>query len=80
MALESVSYVNRSHGGSGATYRDITKLEEIRLADNKAVTVFVAAINAVGRSPEAELAITTRAQRESHMFMYLSSFLLLKYL
>lgn len=64
MSLESVNYVNRSHGGSGATYRDVTLLKEIRLADNEAVTAFVTAVNAVGPSPEAELIITTTAHRE----------------
>lgn len=57
---ESV-YVNRSHGDAGATQREITAIKEIRLADNKAVKVFVTAVNTVGRSPEAELAISTKA-------------------
>lgn len=60
---ESV-FVNRSHGDSGATYRNITELKAIQLADNKAVKVFVTAVNAVGRSPEAKLAISTKAHRE----------------
>lgn len=63
MALESV-YVNRSNGDGGATYREITELKEIQLADNKAVTVFATAVNAAGCSPEAELTITTKAHCE----------------
>lgn len=63
VALESV-HVNRSREDNSTTYRDITELKEIRLPDNNAVKVFVTAVNAVGRSPEAELAIATRASRE----------------
>lgn len=63
VAAESVQ-VSRSHGDNGATYGNITQLKEIQLSDNKAVKVFVTAVNAVGRSPEAELAIATKAYRE----------------
>lgn len=64
VTLESV-YVNRTRGdGGGAAYRNITELKEVQLADNKAVKVFVTAVNAVGRSPEAKLAISTKAHRE----------------
>lgn len=63
VTLESV-YVNRSHGDAGATDGNITELKEIQLADNKAVKVFVTAVNAVGFSPEAKLAISTKAHRE----------------
>lgn len=64
MPLESV-YVNRLSGDGSATNREITELKEIQLADsNKAVTVFVAAVNAVGCSPKAELTITTGAHCE----------------
>lgn len=61
--LESV-YVNRSQRDSGATNREITELKEIQLADNKAVKVSVSAVNAVGHSPKAMLAISTKAHRE----------------
>lgn len=62
-ASESV-YVNRSRGDDGAARREITAIKEMELADSKAVKVFVAAVNAVGRSPEAELAVSTKAYRE----------------
>lgn len=53
--------VGRSHGDAGA----ITELTELQLDDGEAVTVYVAAENAVGRSPEAELAISSKeAHRE----------------
>lgn len=64
-ASESV-YVNRSRGDDddGATRREVTAIKEMQLADSRAVKVFVAAVNAVGRSPEAELAVSTKAYRE----------------
>lgn len=49
--------VHRSEAVSSSSQRKITVLKKIKLADNKAVKVYVTAINSVGTSPEASLVI-----------------------
>uniref|UniRef100_A0A8P4K945 Fibronectin type-III domain-containing protein n=1 Tax=Dicentrarchus labrax TaxID=13489 RepID=A0A8P4K945_DICLA len=58
--LESIP-VNRSKADPSPSQQKITILKQISLDDKKSVEVYVTAVNSVGKSPEASLVITEKA-------------------
>ncbi|XP_035524114.1 LOW QUALITY PROTEIN: interleukin-6 receptor subunit beta [Morone saxatilis] len=62
--LESIP-VNRSEADPSPSQRKITILKQISLDDKKSVEVYVTAVNSVGKSPEASLVITEKANELS---------------